>query len=456
MRKQLEDFQQTSVTILGGGLAGLASAITLGQRGFKVTLLESRNRLGGRASSFVDAITGQVIDACQHVSMGCCTNFTHFCRTVGIDSFLQAQSPLYFMTPDRKISRLEADPVPAPFHLARSLLRSHYLNLGEKIQIAWGLLCLRLANPNDDQPLLRWLKCHRQTDRTIRRFWATVLTSALNESIDRMGLKYARKVFVDGFLRHRKGFEVQLPTVPLIRFYGEELQQTLQKNGIEVHLNTGVKTIEIDKKKVHQLRLRDDRVLQADWYISSVPFERFLGLMPEEVIRENPTFQQISLLEPSPITSIHFWFDQPICAYPHLVLIDCLSQWVFNRGEIVPGEHYLQVVVSASHEAKTLGREKLIEAIYSELLHILPEVAKAKLIRSKVITEHSATFSAFPGVDNIRSPQETPISNLILSGDWTRTGWPATMEGAVRSGYLASEIILNRTGRPERLVQPDL
>ena len=217
------------VLILGGGLAGLATATALAPRGFQVTILEARNRLGGRAGSFQDAATGQLVDACQHVSMGCCTNLAHFCRTVGIDHYLKRQPCLYFMTADRRVSRLRADSWPAPFHLGRSFLASHYLTATEKLRIAWGLAALRRAPAENDPPVLDWLQRHRQTPRTVDRFWGVVLTSALNESCDRIGLRYARKVFVDGMLRTRRGFEVELPAVPLGSLYGDELRSWLDQ-----------------------------------------------------------------------------------------------------------------------------------------------------------------------------------------------------------------------------------
>src|SRR5262249_34953229 len=157
----------------------------------------------------------------------CCTNLAHFCRTVGIAHLLRPQPCLYFMTPDRRVSRLAADGWPAPFHLARSFLAAHYLGPADKLRIAWGLARLARADADDDRPFTQWLALHRQTPRTVSRFWGVVLTSALNESPDRIGLRYARKVFVEGFLRHRRGFEVELPSVPLGRLYGAELQEWL-------------------------------------------------------------------------------------------------------------------------------------------------------------------------------------------------------------------------------------
>ena len=224
----------SDVLIVGGGLAGLAAAVALAPRGYRVTILEARPRLGGRASSFTDPATGQLIDACQHVSMGCCTSFAELARIIGVSHFLEKQETLYFVTPDRRVSRFRRDPWPAPFHLGRALASSHYLNATEKMRIAWGMAMLLRESSDADPPLLQWLIKHSQTPRCIERFWEVVLTSALNESVANLGLKYARKVFVDGFLRDRDGFVVELPAVPLGRFYGEELRGWLAKHGVEV------------------------------------------------------------------------------------------------------------------------------------------------------------------------------------------------------------------------------
>ena len=445
------------VAVVGGGLAGLACAVALATRGFHVTVLESRGRLGGRAGSFTDPEGGQLVDACQHVSMGCCTNLAHFLETVGVAHFLEPQPRLYFVTPDGRRSVFKADPWPAPLHLGRALLGAHYLTAAEKLRVAWGLACLLREPPDADPPLRDWLLAHRQTTRTIDRFWAVVLVSALNEAVDRLGLKYARKVFVDGFLRHRDGFVVHVPTVPLGRLYGHELRGWLARHRVELRENAGVKRLRLraDGRRADGLELRDGSVLAADWVVLAVPFERFTDLLPES-LRAEPYFQAVQNLHPSPITSIHLWFDRPVMPLPHAVLVGCLGQWVFNRGEVTPGEFYVQVVISAARPLRGLGRDELRRRVVGELGRLFPPLAGAELLRSKVVTEHTATFSAVPGVDRWRPPQASPIDNLAVAGDWTRTGWPATMEGAVRSGYLAAEVILARAGRPARLLCPEL
>jgi squalene-associated FAD-dependent desaturase len=444
------------VVILGAGLAGLAVATALAPRGFHVTILEARNRLGGRASSFTDAATEQLLDTCQHVSMGCCTNFAHFCRTVGIAHLMRTQRRLAFLTPNRRVSYLAADSLPAPLHLARSFLAAHYLTLPDKLRIAWGLACLQSTPRDADPPFLDWLMRHRQTPQTVERFWGLVLTSALNETPERIGLRYARKVFVDGFLRHRRGFEVELPTVPLGRLYGPELRGWLDRHGARVILGQAARRLRLNDGAVQGLEMRDGDTVTADWYVSAVPFDRLLDLLPEDLPEREPYFGNLRQLETSPITSVHLWYDRAVLGMAHAVLVGCEGQWVFDRGEVTPGQHYVQVVVSAARQFRGLGAEEVQRRIVLEMSRLFPAGATATLLRARVVTEHAATFSAVPGVDRWRPRQASPLCNLLVAGDWTATGWPATMESAVRSGYLAAEALLKRCGLRERLVQPDL
>ncbi len=466
-----------TVVIVGGGLAGLAAATALASRGFAITILEARNRLGGRAGSFQDAATGQLVDACQHVTMGCCTNFTHFCQTVGIAHLLQPQPAIYFMTSDRRLSRFRANPWPAPLHLAGSFARAHFLSFAEKVRIGYGLYHLERWPDDDDPPFGAWLNQHRQTPRTIDRFWGLVLTSALNETPERVGLRYARKVFVDGFLRHRRGFEISLPTVPLGRLYGQELQDWLARRGVVARFGVGVRRLLVTDGRVHGVQLRSDEWLKADVVIAAVPHERLLDLLPWEAIAHEPYFANLRRLDVSPITSAHLWFDRPIMNLPHVVLVDGVGQWVFNRSQMdlfgrkasrsrgpdaarlnseQRAEYYIQVVVSAARQFRGLGHREVERRIIEELRHLFPAACEARLLRARVVTEHAATFSAVPGVDQWRPPQKSPLENLYVAGDWTQTGWPATMEGAVRSGYLAAEALLAKHEIDASLLQLDL
>jgi squalene-associated FAD-dependent desaturase len=447
---------QRNVLIVGGGLAGLAAATALAPRGGQITIIEARNRLGGRAGSFQDPTTGQLVDACQHVNMGCCTNFAHFCRTVGIDHLLEPQPCLYFMTPDRRVSRFRAQAWPAPLHLAGSFARAHFLGPADKLRIGYGLHRLGASTTDDDPPFLEWLQRHRQTPRAIDRFWGLVLVSALNETPDRIGLRYARKVFVDGFLRHPKGFQVELPKVPLGRLYGAELQKWLARRDVSLRLNSGVRSLRVTADRVLGIELRSGERLDADAVIAALPFHRLLDLLPPELVEREDYFGNLRRLETSPITSVHVWFDRPMMKLPHVVLVDGVGQWVFNRGQVRPHEWYLQIVVSAARQFRGLGRAEVERRVVVELRRLFPAARAAQIVRSRVVTEHAATFSAVPGVDRWRPQQTAPLDNFYVAGDWTATGWPATMEGAVRSGYLAAEGLLRRQGQEVKLLQPDL
>lgn len=452
------------VLIVGGGLAGLAAASALVGRGVRISLIESRPRLGGRASSFNDPVTGESVDNCQHVSMACCTNLADFCRRVKIDELFRREESIVFLSPEGRTSKLRTGLLPAPFHLAGSFLRANYLRWSEKLRVAYGLACLR--STRDDRPgesFADWLLRHGQTIRTINLYWATVLVSALNERLEQMDVGHARKVFIDGFLRNRDGFRMEIPLVPLGELYGLRLENWLREHDVTVRLTTGVRSVKMDDEgEIRGVTLRSGESLEADFVILAVPFDRVRGFLPDEVQAEVPALASVDVLQASPITGVHLWFDRPVCPFPHVVTVGRLIQWVFNhtaiqgRAATGQGGEYLQLVISASYDLLALDKTAILAAIMAELAEIWPATREATLLRSWVVTEHGATFAVRPGVETHRPAQRTPVDGLFLAGDWTDTGWPATMEGAVRSGYRAAEGILEDLGRPASLVCPDL
>ncbi len=451
------------VVIVGGGLAGLATAAALVGRGLLVTLLESRPRLGGRASSFPDPATGELIDNCQHVSMTCCTNLDDFCRRVGTRELFRRVRTLVFLSPEGRRSELKAGRLPAPLHMASSFLGANYLSASEKLRVAYGLACLRFAREGTREPLSDWLLRHGQTPRTIERYWATVLVSALNELPEQTDVGHARKVFIDGFLRTRRGYELEVPTVPLGELYGTRLERWLESQGVDVRLTTGVRSVGADGDgAISGVTLRNGEAILADFVVMAAPFDRAASLLGEELRGRIPGLSGLEQIQASPITGIHLWFDREVCPFEHAVTVGRTVQWVFNHtaisGRRASGEsgQYLQLVVSAAYDLVPMGNEAIRDLALADLASLWPVVREANLLRWRVVTEHGATFSVRPGIDALRPPQRTPVEGLFLAGDWTSTGWPATMEGAVRSGYLAAEGILSDLGRPERLLVPDL
>ena len=469
------------IIIAGGGLAGLAVASCLINRGVRLTLLESRPRLGGRASSFHDPETGELVDNCQHVSMACCTNLAHFCRKVGIYKLLRRERELVVLDREGLVSRFRAGPLPAPLHLIGSFVRARFLNVREKLQLAYGIAQLssfRKERPGES--FENWLVRHGQTRRVISMFWEPLLVSALNQRTDRMDVNYARKVLLDGFLRNREGFNIEIPLVPLGELYGRHLEDWLRKNGVTVHLNRAIRRIVCDEEgSVCGVELRNGDSIVGDLIVLAVPFDKVSRLVPEQLRKTFHALEGLDLMRASPIVGVHLWFDRPVCPYEFVVTPGRLIQWVFDhtaiQGRGVPASmisdvdslvdrvtrptaigQYLQLVISASHELSSLNKGVIRDRVLAELTEIWPVVNSARLLRSWVIVEHAATFSARPGVDALRPSQITGVDGLILAGDYTRTSWPATMEGAVRSGYLAAQEILRILDRPIRLIQPAL
>ncbi len=454
------------IAIVGGGLAGLAAAAALSGRGFSITLYEARRQLGGRAASFRDSTSGELVDHCQHVSMGCCTNLADFCRRTGISGQFRRDRRLHFFSPDgRRFDFAATRWLPAPLHLAPAFLRLGYLTLGERLAVARAMLRLARVRVSDDerQPTTgEWLREQGQSQRAIERFWSVVLVSALGEEVDRASLSAARKVFVDGFMAASEAYEVEAPQVPLGELFGRQVQQWLTGQEVQVVLGCGVEQIEGDASRASAVRLADGSRSEFDAIVVALPWRRVREAIGEPLLSSLPELARLDEIDSSPITGVHLWFDREITPLPHAVLVGKQSQWLFNRGRGASGEngapigHYYQVVISASRGLAGHDREQVIREIVGELASIWPAAGVAELLHWRLVTEQTAVFSLRPGMEQLRPLQQTSIANLALAGDWTRTGWPATMEGAVRSGYLAAEAILKSFGRHERLLVPEL
>ena len=298
-------------------------------------------------------------------------------------------------------------------------------------------------------------------ERAIELFWTPVIVSALSESVDRAAVSAARKVFVDVFLGRRQACEMQTPSVPLGEFYGTRLENWLTSHGIVMRRESAVKKVVGDTDRIRAVELADGKTESFDAIIVAVPWRRVPELFSESVRTALPELAGLDRLESAPITAVHLWFDRLITEMPHAVLPGRTSQWVFNHGQQLSDQsraegHYYQIVISASRDVAGQPRDELIDQVRQELASIWPEANAAKLLQGRVVTEQHAVFSPLPGVEKLRSPQQSSIPNLFFAGDWTATGWPATMEGAVRSGYLAAERVLAHFGPPADVLVPDL
>jgi len=420
------------VLIAGGGLAGLSAAAALGGAGFEVELFEARPFLGGRATSYEapasDGQPGEEIDNCQHLLLRCCVNLLNFYERLGVRDRIQFYREFYFLEPGGQMSVLRRGRYPAPLHFAGSLWRMRCLGRADKMGIVRALNAIRRERTRrkdlDRISMLDWLLQKRQTPRAIDRFWRQVLVSAVSEDLERMAAVHGFHVFWTAFMAKADAYEMGLPTIPLAQLYSSDAWKRMPN--VHFHQRRTVERIGADGFVVN------GELHGADTYICALPFERLgaVGLPAPK-------------LEHAPITGIHLWFDREVTNLPHATLLDRTIQWMFNKD----AGRYLQLVVSASRDLTPLSRNEIIEIAVGDLRLYFPRVRDAKLVKAHVIKEQRAVFSAAPDTEALRPGPQTDIPNLFLAGDWTRTGWPATMEGAVRSGYLAAEYAARVTSK---------
>ncbi len=452
---------------MGGGLAGLSSALALADAGLRIQLLEKRPYLGGRATSY-RLPDGSHVDNCQHVTMGCCTNLADFYKRTGADGKIKHYDKFYFADVNGQRSVMKPCALPPPFHLAPSFLRFGALGWKDKKGIA--LLLVEMARRGGSMPdaegvsMMEWLRRHGQTEAAISRFWATVLVSALDEDLERTDARYGVEVFWKGFLANRTGFILGIPSVPLADLY-DGCRKNIEERGGEVRCRARVKEIIMTEGKFAGVIMEDGERILADAAICAVPQDALGGLLPPGLVESHAELKNLENLQTSPITGIHLWLDRNVMDEPFLTVLDKTVQWVFNKTLLSSSANvtdpagavqHLQVVVSASRALVEQSRQDILDLCIRELASILPEIRSAKLVKGSVIKEIDAAFSPAPGVDRWRIGPESPIAGLWLAGDWTRTGWPATMEGAVRSGYRAAESLLESCGKPRKFLQPDL
>jgi zeta-carotene desaturase len=348
-----------------------------------------------------------------------------------------------FIEPGGRQSHLRRGFLPAPNHFAFSFLRLKFLSLADKIAIARAIRAIpreRTRTDLDRISMLDWLREKRQTEQAIERYWRQILVSAINEELDRMAASHGFQVFWLGMIARADASEMGVPAVPLRELYSESALGTRAR----LHPRSAVSAVHSEGGRITGLDIAGSAVT-ADYYVSAVPFERAQALLPALPI-------EWGAFEHSPITGVHLWFDRPITDVPHATLLDRTIQWFFNKSE---GKH-VHLVVSASRSLTPMPRQEVIDLVLRELAEFFPAVSSAKLEKAHVVKEVRATFSAVPGLEARRPLAETSIPNLFLAGDWTRSGWPATMEGAVRSGYLAAEAVLRAAGTPRSILIPDI
>jgi uncharacterized protein with NAD-binding domain and iron-sulfur cluster len=276
-----------------------------------------------------------------------------------------------------------------------------------------------------------------------------VLVSALGETVDHASLAAAKMVFRNAFLSSREASDLLLPRLTLRAIFHDRVGRWLAERGVVIHLESPIRQIEGDRRRAHAVVLADGMRREFDRVVVAVPWRNVQALFAEESLAAMPALARVEQIEPAAITAVHLWFDRPITMLRHAVLVGRLSQWVFTHschaGETPAPQpapqQSCQVVISASHRLPARSHDELLAEVCGDLEAVWPEARRAKLIHSRVIVQPAAVFSVQPGVDRFRPPQQTPMANLALAGDWTATGWPATMEGAILSGYRAVKAI---------------
>ena len=471
--------------VIGGGLAGLAASVALAESGVRVRLFEQRPFLGGRAASY-ELPNGEHVDNCQHVTFGCCTNLDDFYRRVGSAGKIKFFDRLLLLDPQGRRGEMHAGFLPAPLHMTGSFLTFAPLGLKDKIAIARAFNSIIFAGgrPKDvEQPggisMLEWLQRRKQTPAAISRFWRTVLVSALSEELDRIDARYGVDVFWKAVLSTKHGYRMGVPAVALGELY-DGCRQAIEKRGGEVLFRSPVRGLKLENGKLMAAIFDSNREETADAFVLALPHQVLADLLPESAKQADPALANLDKITDASITGVHFWFDRQVMVEPFITLLDTTTQWIFNKSALYAdleraasngssnratagdsphspsNPQYLQLVISASYDLLQMPRQEIIDLCLKEVRHALPAARDANLLKSTVIKEAAATFSPQPGVDRWRPTQETRIAGLFLAGDWTATGWPATMEGAVRSGYLAAEAVLRSAGMPGQFLRPDL
>ena len=457
---------QSTVAIVGGGLAGLAAACALSSVGFRVTLFEKRPFLGGRASSYEHPGTGEVVDNCQHVLFRVCTNLVEFFERIGVANQIRWFDRMNFIEPGGRTSVMKSALLPAPMHTAPSFLNFAFLSAADKLSVTRALIPLTLTQqPDNGQSFQQWLNRHGQTPRAVSRFWHPILVSALSEELDRISVSAAAQVVRES-MKSPAARQMGVPTLPLTDLYNAAGDYVRARGGV-LQFRSVVDKFSLDGSQVRlSTRGKEGSEESFDYLILALPFDALDSLLPQ-MPQSAPIREKLTHFENSPITGIHLWFDRQISDLDHAVLLDRTIQWMFHKSRLQPmrtqngngssGGSYIELVVSSSKTLIDKTRSEIVDLALGEVREFFPAARQANLVKSTVIKELNATYSPRPGIDAHRPTPITSWPNVFLAGDWTATGWPATMEGAVRSGYLAAEALTRAAGmKDQKFLSPDL
>ena len=446
-----------SALVIGGGLAGIAAASRLAGSGWRVTLLEARTSLGGRAFSFADPETGCEMDNGQHVIVGACRNLIAFVNRIGVGDLWHVQPRLNVDVYDREGHRgkLYGLGGPAPAHMLAAFVTYRHLSVGDKCRAIRGVIAAILANRHtpemDTTSFYEWLRAHGQSERCIYNLWNVIIEGTLNDSIRDVSAAMGLMIIQDGLLKGRREINLGYPKAPLGQALGIPSETYLRNLGVETLLGCTVHAIETDENgSVRRVKAGDGQVFSSDAYVSAVPFWVLPNLMPEDLAEQAP-FNSLTGLRASPIVNVHLEYDRVVMDGDFCYFLDSPLQWVFNDS-LIRGNHrrrdgqVLTVSISAAWDHIDLPRSELATRVADEMRTAFPGAREAQLVNATVVKQRNATFRCTPGAQRFRPGPLTASPNLFLAGEWTDTGWPSTMEGAIISGYNAAEAVMSSLG----------
>ena len=428
------------VLVIGGGLAGITAALDLAEAGHDVSLLESRGRLGGAAFSF--SRDGLSVDNGQHVFLRCCVAYRALLARIGATDcvHLQPRLAIPVIAPGGRTAWLQRDALPAPLHLARSLLGYVHLRPAERLSAALAMSALGRVDPDDPAADARsfgdWLAAHGQGPAAVDAIWELIATPTLNLRVDDASLAQAAYVFQQGLLRDAGAGDVGYATVPLGEIHDVRARAALARAGVTVRLRCGVSAIEPEAGGF-AVALSGEPAERADVVIVAVGPARARQLLPAEARVDAPALEALGS---SPIVNLHFVFDRRVLGVDFAATVRSPVQWIFDRtasSGLTRGQ-YLAISLSAAEEELAMPATQLRERYLHALAGVLAPVRSARVENFFVTREHAATFRAAPGSRRLRPGPRTGWAGLSLAGTWTDTGWPATMEGAVLSGHAAA------------------
>ena len=453
------------VAVLGGGLAGITAAIALAEQGNRVTLAEARPRLGGATTSFTRG--DLVVDNGQHVFLRCCTAYRGLLARLGMTGSvsLQDRFDVTVLSPGGR-ARLRRTSLPSPLHMGRALAGYRHLSVSERLRVVPATLAMTALDPArpdlDGKRLGDWLAARGQSERARRVLWDLFTVSSLNVAGDDANLALAATVVKTALLGAKDAADIGIPAVPLGDLHGRAAADLLGRLGAQVRLGAKAAAVEVLPSGGFLVRLADrgeaaaksaaangGDVIQADGVVLAVP--------PDVAARLAPGGQpangagQWGALGSSPIVNVHVVYDRRVTRLPFAAAVDSPVQWVFDRtgpAGLRRGQ-YLAVSLSAADRYVDVPAAGLQDEFLRALADLFPATAQAQVVDCFVTRERRATFRQEPGCERLRPQAATPLPGLVLAGAWTDTGWPDTMEGAVRSGLNAArELRRALTGDP--------